>query len=539
MNLSNSTRSRSWIFYLSIFSLLATMSSLKYYNLHSTVYDMGIYINNFYMISEGYWERLFLSHNQPLGIFWSLSYNFLPADTVPIFILIGQAALLTFPIIGLYRHYGLAPTIAFILYFPLWYNGLFDFHIDHLAVPLLFGFLMMEKKGAIGFSVLFGFLLALVKEIFAIQAIFCGIYLLCIKKHRIGGTILTLGSSVYLFISYIYLNSFFNGVGSINWNILTTTVDLSKVIASDYSLISAYAWLGDSIPNIFLTLLTKPHWVLGEIFTNTGRLQYLLYLFGALGFIPLLRPSILLITIPILAVSILSSEPKHYGYTHHYSAGLLIPMIIAFAEGLPSAKKLWEHAKLRSKWFEPVLYSGFLVSHILLSPSPIGRKFYDLKAWNYHYSIYIPTERNQMIKSALKIYISPDPNKVVSTQNSLNLGYLMERKFFKVFPQGATEKSKNYKQKQTISDFLEFALTGKRLKVKIENNYSDYVVLDLKRPWFIKDQACRWDIDKCRDEPEFENIFHELIKKTQERFSIVFKQDGFVIFKQLNDDLSP
>ena len=210
MNLYTSMKNRSWIFYLSIFVLIATMSILKYLNLHSTVFDMGIYINNFYMISEGYWERLFLSHIQPLGIFWSLLYTILPTDTVPIFILIGQAALLTLPIIGLYQHYGLTPTIAFILYFPLWYNGLFDFHIDHLAVPFLFGFLMMEKKGAIGLSVLFGFLLALVKEIFAIQAIFCGIYLLLIKKHRKGGIILTVGSSIYFFISWVYLNNYFN-----------------------------------------------------------------------------------------------------------------------------------------------------------------------------------------------------------------------------------------------------------------------------------------------------------------------------------------
>ena len=103
MNLYRSMRNRSWIFYLSIFVLIATMSILKYHNLHSTVFDMGIYINNFYMISEGYWERLFLSHIQPLGIFWSLPYTILPTDTVPIFILIGQAALLTLPIIGLYR----------------------------------------------------------------------------------------------------------------------------------------------------------------------------------------------------------------------------------------------------------------------------------------------------------------------------------------------------------------------------------------------------------------------------------------------------
>ena len=522
MNLYTSMRNRSWILYLSIFSLIATMSALKYHNLHSTVFDMGIYINNFYMISEGYWERLFLSHIQPLGIFWSLSYTILPADTVPIFILIGQAALLTLPIIGLHRYYGLTPTIAFILYFPLWYNGLFDFHIDHLAVPLLFGFLIMEKKGEIGFSVLFGFLLALVKEIFAIQAIFCGIYLLFIKKHRLGGIFLTIGSSIYFFFSWVYLNNYFN----------------QEIVISNHMGVGPYAWLGNSFQNILLTILTKPHWVLGEIFTDTERLKYLLYLFGALGFIPLLRPSILLITIPILAVSLLSSDPKHYGFTHHYSAGLLTPFIIAFAEGLPKAKILWAHAKLKKEWFQPVLFTGLLACHILLTPSPIGRKFYNLKTWNYHYSIYIPSDRNRMIKTAIKAHVSSDPDKVVSVQNSINFGYLMERKVFRLFPHGAVEKSKYYKQKLTWSDFITYLSKGERQQVKIEYNFSDYVVLDLKRPWFNLDQACNWNVDKCEGELRFENMFLELFKKTKEKFEIIFKQDGFFILKQLKSNPS-
>ena len=518
-----SMRNRSWIFYLSIFVLIATMSVLKYHNLHSTVFDMGIYINNFYMISEGYWERLFLSHIQPLGIFWSLPYTILPNETVPIFILIGQAALLTLPIVGLHRYYGLIPTIAFILYFPLWYNGLFDFHIDHLAVPLLFGFLMMEKKGAIGLSVLFGFLLALVKEIFTAQAIFCGIYLLFIKKHRIGGIILTVGSSIYLFISWVYLNNYFN----------------PEIIINNHMGVGRYAWLGNSFQSIFLTIFTKPHWVLWEIFKDTERLTYLLYLFGALGFIPLLRPSILFITIPILAVSLLSSDPKHYGFTHHYSAGLLTPIIIAFAEGIPKAKKLWEHAKLKKNWFQPILYTGLLACHVLLSPSPIGRKFYDLKTWNYHYSIYIPSDRNRMIKNAIKTHVSPDPDKVVSVQNSINFGYLMERKVFRLFPHGAVEKSKYYKQKLTWSGFITYISKGERQQVKIEDNFSDYVVLDFKRPWFNADQACHWISGKCEDNLGFESMFLKLVKKTKERFSIVFEQDKFFILKRLNNDLSP
>ena len=192
-------KDRCWIIFFSVFILLATMAVLRYHNLHSTIFDMGLSINNFYMISEGYWGRLFLSHISPLGFFWSLFYKVLPAGVFPIFILVAQALLLTLPIIGIYRFYGLMPTAAFILYFPLWYNALFDFHIDHLAVPLLFGFLIMEKRGAIGLAVIFGLLLALVKEIYAIQAIFCGIYLFLIRKHRIGGTILTLINSIYFF----------------------------------------------------------------------------------------------------------------------------------------------------------------------------------------------------------------------------------------------------------------------------------------------------------------------------------------------------
>ena len=206
-----------WVTYFVVLILIATMSVLRYHSLHSTVYDMGLFINNIYMISEGYWERLFLSHIQPFGVFWSLFYKVLPTDSVPVFILVGQASLLTLPIIGLYRFYGLLPAIAFLLYFPLWYNALFDFHIDHLAVPLLFGFLVMEKRGAIGIAVVFGVLLALVKEIYAIQAIFCGIYLFLIRKHRIGGSILILISSAYFFISLVYLKIYFNppidGVG--------------------------------------------------------------------------------------------------------------------------------------------------------------------------------------------------------------------------------------------------------------------------------------------------------------------------------------
>ena len=515
-----------WSIYLVIFILLSTMAALRYYTLHSTVYDMGLFINNYYMVSEGYWERLFLSHIQPLGVFWSLFYKVLPTDSVPVLILVGQASLLTLPIIGLYRFYGLLPTIAFLLYFPLWYNALFDFHIDHLAVPLLFGFFLMEKKGKIGFAVTCGILLALVKEIFAIQAIFCGIYLFLIRKHRIEGSILILISSAYFFISLVYLKTYFNpSIDGVSNNLM----DMHTV----------YSWLGSDFTQIALTLLTQPHWVAEKVFTDPERLKYLIYLFGALGFIPLLRPGILWISIPVLAHSLLSSEPLHYGFTNHYTTGLIIPNIIAFSEGLPQAKKIWERVRLKKVWFDPILCSGLLICHILLSPSPIGRKFYSPSSWNHHYSTYLPSDRDLLIKEALKTHISSDQNKIVSVQNSINFHYLMERKVFRIFPDGAADKSKYYTQRLTFRQLIEFMRTGKTHRVNIENKFSDYVVLDLKRPWFNAAQACEWVSGKCKGGTGFENLFMGLIEKTKKNFEIIFEQDEFIILQRLNDDIFP
>jgi uncharacterized membrane protein len=512
-----------WNIYLVVFILLSTMAVLRYQSIHSGVYDMGLYINNLYMISEGYWERLFLSHIQPLNFFWSLLYKILPTYLVPIFILLGQTLLLTLPFVGLYRFYGLLPAIAFLLYFPLWYNALFDFHIDHLAVPLLFGFFLMEKKGKIGFAVVCGILLALVKEIFAIQAIFCGIYLFLISRHRREGSILILISSAYFFISLVYLKVYFN-----------PSIDVVSSIQMEMH--PTYSWLGSDFTQIALRLLTQPHWVAEKVFTDPERLKYLIYLFGALGFIPLIRPGILLITIPVLAHSLLSSEPLHYGFTYHYTAGLIIPNIIAFSEGLPQAKKIWERVRLKTVWFNPVLCSGLLICHILLSPSPIGRKFYSTNSWNHHYSNYLPSDRDRLIKEALKTHISSDPNIIVSVQNSINFHYLMERKIFRLFPDGAVDKSKYNTQRFTFRQLVEFMRTEKIPKVHIENKFADYVVLDFKRAWFNGTQTCEWVSGQCKGGTGFESSFMELIKKTKKNFEVLFEQDEFIILQRVNND---
>jgi len=79
--------------------------------------------------------------------------------------------------------------------------------------------------------------------------------------------------------------------------------------------------------------------------------------------------------------------------------------------------------------------------------------------------------------------------------------------------------------------------TGKTHRVNIENKFSDYVVLDLKRPWFNGVQACEWVSGKCKGGAKFESLFMGLIEKTKKNFEIVFEQDEFIILKKLNNKL--
>jgi len=508
-----------WALFVVLSVFLAVMSCLKYYNLHSTYFDLGVFLNNFLMFSKGLWTKIFLSHMQPYIIFWRNLYSVLPEYSVPYIVLSSQAVLLSLPVLMLNKHYGTLPTLAYVLYFPVWYNALFDFHMDHLAVPLLFGFFVCEKQNKIRTAVLMACLLAFVKEIYALQTLMCGVYLFLIRRQRLPGIFLAVFGALYFLISMYYIKPFFNAqfVGG-------GTIFLQNT--------SAYGWLGSGLQEMVLFILTQPQEIFFEIFFTKGKMVFLAYVFGALGFVSLLRPGTLLVGLPILGQMLLSRNELYYGYTHHYTAGLIPPLIIAFAGGLPKARELWKRIDLEINWFNPALVTGLFICHALLSPSPIGRKFYSEKAWNYHYSIYFPVERNKMIKTALENYVN-DPDAVVTTQNTMNWGHLVHRRSIFIFPDGATRKiSPLGNILPTWSEILAFAKTRTVKPLSIEKIWSDYVVLDIKRPWFIVDQGCHWIAGKCQNDTDFESDFLAQLDQTKERFETIYENDGLIILKR-------
>lgn len=503
------------IFFLAFAVLLSSMAVLKYLSLHSTIADLGFFLNNFYNDSSGAWWRKWQGHIQPFIPVWSLLYLAFPGEVVPVVLVLLQACLLAAPVYFLCRYYGWLPAVAYVLYFPLWFNALFDFHFDHLVVPLLFAFFFFEQRGKIGLAVISALALLLVKEPFALQTVACGIYLILFSRQFLFGSIL-IGVGIFWF--YVSVNMI------LPYYSMGTGGNLDS---------AAFSWMGNGLVDKLTFMMTHPLIVLGNILVKE-KLIYLTLIFGALGFIPLLRPDILLVSLPILSISLLSASGNYHGVDNHYTAGLIAPLMIAFAESLPRARSIWSWIKFPRGLFTGLLLTGLFTVHFLNSPSPLGKLFWFQQTWPYHWTVFWPTERDAMIKRAITKYIPTDPDVVVSSQNTLNWEPLSRRKYFFPFPIGVFEPyGVIHKDNREGKDFREFVTKGKFIAPEIKKFPADFIVLDLKRPWFVVDRGCLWAHGKCQNNEKVAREYLNLVEKTRNTHRMIFEEDGFLIFSRL------
>lgn len=509
------------VFFLALFGILSCLACFKYVALHSTYLDMGIFVSTLNHVFSGeLWQVSYL-HVQPYLLLWSGLYSIFPAGFVPIVILIIQSGLLALPALWLYRLYGPFYSFAYALYFPLWFNALFDFHIDHMAIMFLFGFFILAKKDHIKTAVFAALLIAFVKESFALQTAACGLFLLVEKKKGPGIFLIVSGLLYFIFATY-YLLPFFmsGGKGGLDF--------------------SGYSWMGDSTGEIIRFIVMKPHMVLWAIISDSKKIKFIICVFGALGFIPFLKPKYLIPALPILFISLISETESYYGIGHHYTAGLIAPLIMGFCEGNPVARKIWSRLRLSGHFYIPTVFLGILMCHIVLSPSPISRLFWLPKVWSYHYSAYIPSDRDSMIKKAIVAHVPKTPEVFVITQNSLSWGHIMNRKYSFCFPYGVFEPLKSPDLTLiSYSDFISYLRNNKLPLIKNNSLQADYILLDLNRPWYIGDKGCDWYYGECHNE-EISEEFTTLVEKTKENYKIIYENDEFIILKKnLNKQFMP
>jgi hypothetical protein len=117
-----------------------------------------------------------------------------------------------------------------------------------------------------------------------------------------------------------------------------------------------------------------------------------------------------------------------------------------------------------------------------------------------------------MIKKAIKKHISSSPDTLISVQNTVNWYPLLQRRHFLVFPQGVDreESVPNFDRTLLLTD------------TKWKNVTADYVVVDLKRPWYLGDKGCDWRYGKCTNKKMYYE-FLAWIEKTRYIMNVVFE----------------
>jgi uncharacterized membrane protein len=495
-------------------SLLVLMPLFRYWTLHSSVADLGYFMNQLYAAGRDPSQWFYAAHGHLHGFFplYALVYRWFPS---PELLLAGQSALILLtpallPISNSAERRRLG--VVFLLCYAVWYLALFDFHFDHLVLPL--GALFFREATARRFNraVLAAVLVCLVKEPFALSCSMMGLYLLLRSRQYLrGGFLMAFG------VLYFH-----------------TAVDrIIPVFKPDYlspETSQAFGHLGASLPDMLLYPLRHPAEFV-RLVTEPDRLVYLLAIFAAFGLVVVLfSPLELLPALPLLAIALLSREDYYHNIHFHYGAGLVVPFLMAFHKGWPRFSGWARHA-LPAAWglvrrperLDAILFLGVLAVHVALAPSPFSVWFHERRLYRHLAVLGPQAERDRAIVKACRDIIPKDFDVSVSTLGVLNFAHLAHRRHCLLFTEGVFRPHPLPRLEGRPPSF----------RVGSTEVLADYVTVDRRRPGWVIDPGTNTLV--CVDPAALDGM----IAKAAPLYDTVHERDGFLILRRKNARAAP
>ena len=460
-------------------SSLIILPQLSYISGHTSFFDLGLFSNTFFNLNSFQeFQRIFIGHFSPIILIHSFLYFIGGIQLV----LLSQSLVIVLSILIWYRKFGFLIALIGALSFPVWFNTLFDFHVDHLAVLIFTLFFVYVNDRAYHKAAIVLFFAPLVKEIYAIQAIFALLYLVFITHNE---EIINKKKLIIVLGAITFFLSVFSIIDTIFWK--------------EFLFFKPDIYISNKEINFLdhFSLIDLPN-----------KLKYIVLIFLSFLFLPLYSPLALIITIPLLMLVIFSAINNYYGIGHHYSAGFIAPMVYA------------SYKTINKINFSKKFLFVVLLVHVLYSPSPISRFFFTNKIWGYGHEHYLESTRTKKIKSIITDTIKNKKGMIVSTQNTLNFEPIVNRKVSLVYPQGVFEPITYINYQPNSAGFLD--------TMEIE---ADIVLIDLKRPIYMLDKGCDWQYGSCRDK-SFEENFMKDFDKLLKDFYILESYDEFYVFKR-------
>ena len=469
-----------WWLISAFWGVYGTMGVLRYLAYRTTIQDLGFYDQRIWTLSN-VWPFPSPSqivstfrHFSPIVAPHILAYKVYASAAVLIGLQVVAVGVGAYPIYHLAKRRlgpeaALALAAGYLLYPSVVFNVLFDFHPDHLFIPLLlFAFYFLEVGNPWGLA-LSGVLMLLVKESLVPTVAVFGIYTALVKRRYLLGAVVALGSAVFFWLV-----------------VMPRSPGLFKTGGTAES----HGYLGASLPEIVGTVLTSPGVWLPEV-VQVPKLKFLFLMLAPLMFLPVLAPKPLLVALPGLFMTLLSRGPHQYQIWAQYAAPLIPPLFVAAVFGSQRLMAIISGNTARWRRMGTVLplwiTGAALYFNVVFSPSPLSTTFWlgepERLRWSYHFRAVFLADRDRDMREALHRYVPADPEVIVASQNSVNSSHLAHRHLYAPFPYATAA----------------------------------YVVVDVKRPLYVNDR-----IDAVAFEAELEQLRRDR--------QVLYESDGFLIF---------
>lgn len=313
--------------------ILFGCSSLRHTLFQSGAFDLGIYDQVIYLMSQGEppVSSILGFHHMGNHAAWAvyllaLIYKIYPS---PYWLLAVQATALALGALptwhlarqaGLKETQALAMVVVYLLHPVIFNVNLFEFHPEVMAVPVLLGVVLAARLGKIWWFCLGVIFILGCKAVLSLTVAAMGFWLLVFEKRRVCGA--------------------FAIVAGLVWFIIASQVIIPMFSSDEVAAVSRYSYLGNSVLEIGGNLLLKPGLVLSRLF-STDTLEYLALLIAPFiwGLTPKhLTP--LVSAIPALLLNILSDKQMQRDLIHQYSLPILPFFILAVISSL-AANQGW------------------------------------------------------------------------------------------------------------------------------------------------------------------------------------------------------
>ncbi|BCD68791.1 DUF2079 domain-containing protein [Nitratiruptor sp. YY09-18] len=409
------------------------MPMLKVYTLHSHYWDFGVFDHFLYIFAKEnnfYW--FLKNHFRPILFLYGLGYKILPSPYLLLFLQSLAVAvsgyfvyLLTIQQLGS-KLWALFLVWCFFLHPMVLYQAFWDFHTDHLLLPVLlagFYFSLQKKSNTI---ILFAIIAILwtIKESAVLIALFFSLYLLFSKRYKVA----IFGALASIVVWYLVTHF----IGPDFYRYSNTLLEKwPQTQASPFP--SFYRQWGDSYTQMVLFILSHPLKVFTSIFTNIYKDIFIFVAFAPFLIISLFAPSLLIVATPGFAMTLLSAQPEKVMIYHHYHAAILP---VTFAAGIVGLKQILKRLANQEKIIMAFLFFLTLIVSWAYAPTPNGRYFYWTKINDYGYDRYIPTARTYAIKEAIHREIPARYDMSVAFPNGFYYSYLGHKRVVYILPRG-------------------------------------------------------------------------------------------------------